>query len=427
MGLQSLKKIQEKTLVDIVETIFVCSLILLIFTGDNLLIYITKPLKFLVAIIPIILFIASKSIQKSNVRISKLWFLITIYLGISVFYTISTNEAIMLWINFCIGMIITQFIFRENVYQNIIKMIENISIILAFSIILEFIFPNLFVNFFSFFLTSSSNIEFELARSIYSGLMGERGYAAIVMNFGVAIIFSYIFTNMKIQKKEIIKLIILMLGLILTSKRMLTAIPIFIYLIITMVSIDKKKYEKMFKFVIIGVIALLILAIFFPSTLNVVKRFIEEDDSNRSILWEYAKEMFREKSIFGYGLGSYNKYTYINGFEHYGGMWSYHVHNCYLQLLAENGIIGFALVIGTILYTLIETIKILRSIKENPQITNTELIYFSLYIQIMMLIYSMTGNPLYLYQQFFVYMFSVSIMIFIDYNLKKGGIPNGNK
>lgn len=66
--------------------------------------------------------------------------------------------------------------------------------------------------------------------------------------------------------------------------------------------------------------------------------FLLQDTSGRSVIWKVAWQMFKESPVFGKGLGLFMEllpqYARISLMPQY-------THNCYLQILAETGIIGF--------------------------------------------------------------------------------------
>ena len=112
--------------------------------------------------------------------------------------------------------------------------------------------------------------------------------------------------------------------------------------------------------------------------------------------------MFLQNPLIGLGYGSYTTFCASNGFE-----WNYMAHNIYVQLLGEVGIIGFIIFITFFVNDIIKTIK---SIKKECNEQNLQLLYFSLFMQIVFLLYGLTGNPLYFPQQMMVYIICISIL-----------------
>jgi O-antigen ligase len=105
--------------------------------------------------------------------------------------------------------------------------------------------------------------------------------------------------------------------------------------------------------------------------------FSQFDMSNPSItqrfdLWQTGWNMFIDRPLFGQGLG-----TYMNNYEKYqtprprpvgqGGLW--YAHNSYLQILAENGIIGLVSFL-TIIFILFKRTSKLIIRRENGYLFN---------------------------------------------------------
>ncbi len=72
---------------------------------------------------------------------------------------------------------------------------------------------------------------------------------------------------------------------------------------------------------------------------------VEEFSNGRLLLWRLAWEKFLEKPIFGHGW----RYFSEIGFEETGNINAINVHNIYIQLLCETGVVGFIAVGGSFL------------------------------------------------------------------------------
>ena len=106
----------------------------------------------------------------------------------------------------------------------------------------------------------------------------------------------------------------------------------------------------------------------------------EDISTGRFDLYEIAYKAFSQSPIFGIGAGLFKEVTHAYT----------DVHNAYLQVLCEQGIIGLILFIFPLLNILIDSIQQLRiaSIRVMPYIE------CSVYLQIFYILYSFTGNTL---------------------------------
>lgn len=163
--------------------------------------------------------------------------------------------------------------------------------------------------------------------------------------------------------------------------------------------------------------AFAVASYFVPALGTVVNRFVETTETGdmsvgRVDVWLKAFSIFGKHSIVGIGWGQYV----------YQGGWFWNIHNIYLQLLVETGIIGFIIYCGWFLFHLIRTWLVYSKMSLNRKdYTNTDycLMNFSLAMQIFFLLYGFTGNPLYDREMFVPYFIACAISVFYA-NLKKG-------
>ena len=91
------------------------------------------------------------------------------------------------------------------------------------------------------------------------------------------------------------------------------------------------------------------LFLLFPESSAPIIKFIErqggDQTSGRITLYINALEMFKQKPILGWGSGVF------------ANLYGIGTHNIYLQLLAENGLIGFILFVTLLFINLSTTIK----------------------------------------------------------------------
>lgn len=260
---------------------------------------------------------------------------------------------------------------------------------------------------------TSEFIANELSRGSYSGFAREMGEAAFIMNIGIAVSYSKFFSNHKFTKKQFVVVAIQLVALMLTGKRTYLFASLICFLLFFLFSRVKGKFFKLSVILLFGSIAVFLLMMFIPQTSSAITKLLDSENveniGGRAYLWKHVYNMINEYWQFGAGFGAYNIYAYQHGLLVNGEMWNYNAHNCYLQIFGELGIIGLTLFVAFIVSSLAISIKALRNEKENK--INIATLYFSLYIQIMMAIYALTGNPLYTKQILFMWLFSVGIAL----------------
>jgi O-antigen ligase len=158
---------------------------------------------------------------------------------------------------------------------------------------------------------------------------------------------------------------------------------------------------KIVKFAVIALAAasaLFIIMSFIPSMSNVFSRFTNEENNTltgRSDLWSFSFMMFSKSPVIGVGLGSFNEFAAQQGYlSASGDRWDYFGHNCYYEFLGELGIVGSIIVFGSLLYMLVKTFMLVNNKTLLP--IQRYHIYFALAVEIMLLMYSISGNVCYM-------------------------------
>lgn len=353
-------------------------------------------------------------LRKEKIKIGNIlqlqWLFILIFLVFNLIYTIDRSKLFTVILQYVVFTFLIIINFKESFYEIFQKIFLFICTILGIIVIIT-VFNNTFVTDNFSFLYSDFSIKAMTGRTesnAYPGLLGEVAYSAFAMNIGIALIISKYFAGKKLSIFNWIQLLIFIIGVMLSFKRSLLLIPVFATIFLFLVSSTNKKLKKGLTFLVIAIGIVIAVINIFPETLDTIGRLGNEDSKNsglngREELWGYAFDMFKESPILGLGFSSYTKYCYMQGFQ-----WDYLTHNIYIELLGETGIIGFVLFIGLFILLFMKTLKVLKMLKNKDDIS---LVNFSLFIQIVFLIYGLSGNPLYFPQQIIVYVIAISIIV----------------
>lgn len=281
----------------------------------------------------------------------------------------------------------------NNITANSIsnKFIIGSGLFCFVGILVQMLLPDFYYGFVLLFFSNSDQIV-----SWYSN---ETGYAGFTYQLGVTAVILilslfFIISNYKIRDfRGMLLLVIVFVALFLTGKRSFAAMAIIIPLMIS--SFKKGNIIKLSLFLsFLGIIGYCLFSFFVQNIdifidIPIVNRFAksyigsqmgEDISTGRFDLYEIAYKEFSRSPIFGIGAGLFKKVTHAYT----------DVHNAYLQVLCEQGIIGLILFIFPLLNILIDSIRQLRiaSIKVMPYIE------CSVYLQIFYILYSFTGNTL---------------------------------
>ncbi len=247
----------------------------------------------------------------------------------------------------------------------------------------------------------------------YPGLTGNYGTNGIYLSFGVGAAFSCYVTSESKRYKRIYLIFsaICFAALLLIGKRahlVFSAIACFIVYWISNNQNQSKRFVR--------VIGLLLVALSFveiginviPSLSNTFDRFVQTASSgdflmSRGLFYVYALSIFRQYPIFGIG---WRKIMILNEAD---------VHNIYIQLLAETGLVGFLFYVSLFVYGLYLSIKEFNWISKHLNNETRKyfcLLSFSTFYICFFVLYGLTGNPLYDEQTFYVFMMTYGAVLY---------------
>lgn len=392
--------------------------------------------RYLIIMYPLLLvfIIADVALYKKKLHINfidVLWYLIFLYLLISLPFSYDFKES-LIYIIYYVIMIIVMILLKssKNIQQGLIKLFYRVALLYSVITIISFFVRDLIPKHFSFLFFSERLllIRNEINRGAFSGLAGEVANNMFSISIGLGVLLNNIIVNKKRSLINLTLIIIMVASLLLTQKRSVIVV-LFLLLILMTVALKNNRtaVKRGCKLILTLIIIAILLASISLDFSTVFNRFTVGQGLNlsgRDELWAYAKDMFLDRPLFGYGVGSYN--IYCNNMGYFSG--ALHAHNIYIQMLAETGIVGFMLFMAAFLTTLMETVKIMRNtmkLTDKSELKVASL--FSLYMQLFFLLYGFSGNPLYNFTQLFVYFIAVSIgqYVKIEINDNKGLLKRG--
>lgn len=334
---------------------------------------------------------------------------------------------------FIVGLLFSVVVNDEDIYIKFKKLCFLTSLFIAITILIE-LFNNEFCSEYLWLFGELSksktaiqavNKANEIAYGAYSGIAFEKADAAYYMNIGIACLLAKYFSTRKLKKLDGVILIIYGVALLLTGKRMLFLVAVFVSLFLFFVSGVRKKGQKLLLVILITLGGFILAASVVPELMTTFERLgmsSGEDDAmlERYVKWFYALQLFKLHPVIGVGYGTYNDACSLVGYKA-----AYFAHNVYVQMLAEVGIIGTIILIIFIAVNLGITIRyILRKRNAEPSFY-MELAFFSLFMQLLVIIYGLSGNVLYYKGQLIMYLI-VTGMIHIVIKRERQSIENEN-
>lgn len=353
-----------------------------------------------------------------------LFIIVGAYMLFSATISMDTQTGFKIAGYYIIGIAVMMIEYSDSLVDTVLKFINVFVLVIAVSILISVPIDDCMNKYFSWLLnpTNSASVAQSMRDTIanshsYAGFARDKGVAAYIIGMGICIYLARYFAGKKLLWHEVLGLIIEICALLLTSKRMILICLVVVFAVLMLTSQIKGKVIKFAMILLIGAAMLFVITAYIPSMSNVFDRFTNESTdtmTGRNDLWNFSLMMFAKSPAIGTGLGSFNKFAAEHGYlSNSGEQWNYFGHNCYYEFLGELGIIGSIIVFGALLYMLVKTILLVRNSTLQP--VQHYHVLFALAVEVMLLMYSVTGNVLLYADQtlslFFAFAITRSIII----------------
>lgn len=338
-----------------------------------------------------------------------------------------TLSVVQLVVGICAVMILSSHNNWCSTFVNIVKILTIVHLI--FGVILLFNRQFLIKNIVPLFHleTSDSYYLTQLRMQIDFGYMTglTSHYSTMGMIISIGLLFAsgglYVY-HKRLYLKDAIILLAMSIGILLTGKRSALLFPLLSIATVYLSFFLPKNLYKKSKRILFFVISILIIFIIanlnssLTVSLNRLSNIFGTNNMNQitntryEMLWLPAILMFLENPLLGIGWGNF-KYSFTDYYTMTTNRVN-NVHNVYIQLLCETGVIGTTLILSILLSNLFNVISYLLKIKHKKIIATdkqTSLLGISLTIQIYFFLYAITGNPLYDIPIFFPYLLACTM------------------
>ncbi|WP_342470249.1 O-antigen ligase family protein [Ureibacillus sp. FSL K6-3587] len=345
----------------------------------------------------------------AKLRYYQLSWLLTIFpVCFSLFYTTSFSNSLVFILIYLVSILIfvTYSILDINL-KLLMKVNLFLSSIIVITTLISKFLPEIYNKFLFPLMTQgaqSATIYFERI-GVYSGISGQTGTNAFLISIGLGILLFQ-------RKKNIYSLFFIfsfIYALVLTEKRGIILADILGVIIVYLLFFNFKTFSK--KLIIITIMSLIICSMII-SNIEIIIDFFgitsqKDITSGRLGLYMTALSLFYERPIFGWGINAFvDNPIYKTSVD---------VHNIYLQLLAELGLFGFVLYMGAIVLTLILTLLLSKKNYNAENDSIKSFLYTSAFVQLVFIFYGVTGNPLYDYNFFLLYLIFIAPLANLGY------------
>ena len=356
--------------------------------------------------------ITNFKIRKNSICLVWLPYLLYICFG----YLVNGDIEYLLYRMICFFMITCAFYIPNFADYLPTKLIIINSVIAIIGILFQIVFMGQYNSIIASLFSNRSMITYLGSVGYFNGFFYQWELTAEAILYGIGIIL-YFKNNNDTLKLKILRRLYLVLSvgcIFLTGKRMLSVLSIIVPVFVSWCG--QKGLNKKIKFLM--VCCILGVSLLFVSSsgllkntqyqgLNKVTEGIETilsgskiEDTTRSDLQNSAILLFKENPVFGCGVG---RFIMESGSDT-------DVHNTYLQILCEQGVVGILLYLIPLILIFIKTI--IRT-REN---TDDSYLKYSLYIQTVYLLNSFTENAGLNLSGFIVYFIAIGILNRIESN-----------
>ena len=349
------------------------------------------------------------------------WAVLTAFCGIG--FLRGSPKTLFVFYMLCLVILAVSSMININTLRDSFKWIKVFGLFFAFGCYWQYLFPNQYYSFlyprFGAYYQKSIRRQFTFHK-MCTGFTSQTAVAAefIVLGLMIVLYSDMQGTRQRDKAIAIAELIVLAGGFLLTGKRG----PL-LCLISTIIIVDlltrkrSKRGSRLLNFAMGAVIAATVVYFFAPlfsGSRNSIVRFIEtiseqdigEISNGRIALSSTALSEFRNHVLFGIGWGKFSRLYDITG-----------VHNIYMQLLCECGLVGAIPCIIGLFVPFFQTVRIARTALHTGNETIIAVLRCSLFMQYYILVYGLFGNPIYDENYLLMYLLGLVFSISANYVL----------
>lgn len=327
-------------------------------------------------------------------------------------FTYSMQFLIMIGVSYCLYII-------KGWRGILVSLFLSMAFVVALSVYLSYLFPEIYIRFVltRFSVVNEIFVENLINSKFHPGIYINTGYTAFFLSIGLSIIFSkQLYNKKRVNLLGILMLVFLVIPILLTGKRsfLVSNLSSMLSLIYIFLLQTKNKFGiRMFRIIIISILVYVFIYLFIPSVISdFFSRLgwgsgsfdLRDLSQGRYDLFNYGISIFMEAPFLGMGIET-APYEFVkNNFT----STIIGVHDIYIKLLSEVGIVGTFLFLITVLLSLYRTVKLYFYCMQSslPYSIHAAV---SLYIQILFLVYGIFGNPLSDLNMLLTYFIAISI------------------
>ncbi|MDY0339630.1 MAG: O-antigen ligase family protein [Coriobacteriia bacterium] len=258
------------------------------------------------------------------------------------------------------------------------------------------------------------------------GLVGSYHFGGMMMSVACILFLLDYFQNGG-RRVDALGFALALVGLFVSGKRMFALLAVLAFALLYLASTRRAGKRRSWRLALLGTGA--VFPLYFTvepvrelaSRLQLFSLDAYAATSGRNLLWEVAIDVFRSHPLTGIGFGNFA--VYLGASYSIKGVGEYLAHNIYVGLLAETGVVGFALFVGLMLYSLVFSVSLLRNLRSAESPISYYVTTYSVAMQLWFIVYGFTGNGIYGWHEFFFYISAVSMAIAVRIDQSRARRP----
>lgn len=309
---------------------------------------------------------------------------------------------------------------KELNVKLLLSLLKKAALFESIGIYIQFLAPNVYYSIISIILPGSvvEKIKNRLVSGYYTGFSREVSYTMFFIVVGLGLFLYEDFKNNKVKQTKWMRVFcisFLFSALLISGKRA----PLFLFFTTVFIIqfIKSNNQLKILKY--LGVVFAFLIGIIltYPIWRNIhslqriveLLAFAESKDwigitNGRTVIYKLAIDLWKENIWIGIGWGNFKYMTPANTWYS-----RFDVHNCFLQVLCENGIIGACFYYGIILFVIVNLVKCINKFKHTEDNIARTYGIIAAYIQLFFILYSITEPILYEYTDYLLFFIGIKI------------------
>lgn len=334
---------------------------------------------------------------------------------ISIIWVLTTGNVSYI-IKYALGVFLLYcFSQRKEAGLYLVQGLGIVGLIFSVATFVFYFFPDIYLNsvvpYLEDYLKSTAVIMMRTNR--YPGLTGHYSTNGTYVAIGFGAIISTILCGNGKEEKGIrhyVACLLVVGALLLIGKRAHLVFSIAAAFCVYWLYNDKAKTNRLLKVVGIVIIVAIVFIIMVNKNLalsNTFNRFYETA--------AFGDFLMSRGKFYAEAFAQFKKHIFWGcGWKQMMKLLEHDVHNIYIQLLAETGVIGFSFYVFLFVSGLNMAVKLIKGVSHTEVINvqDRKLLVFASYYMFFFILYGFTGNPLYDQQPFYLLMISYGLLTY---------------